>query len=587
MYHQPYSFHHFLTTNNLVDEIYDAMEKDDLSEIVMTAMKVLKTTNSLRPLNTIIKSAQMSEKYRNEGIKMYKNNDYKSIFLIYNQAILRAPKNSRELKLAISNRSALFYKLKVYKACLRDIDTCFEMGCPDDILIKLKKRRKDVKKLIAVEDFKQKYLHCCVDKFINCNIKRHPLVPCASTHVEFTGSDSPKIVAARDIKPGSVVSCEKAYICSTNYNYTLTACYYCQKYALNLIPCDNCCFAMFCDNICKDTCYHEYHKWECPIMEAVKLNCQSPTANLMFKVVLKMRSKCMSWKELIDASYSTGLDRMRTSSIGEIYNGNNLFSVLNVRNDKPFVYGILCNSSFICAGLLHYLEEIPLFYPRDSNEKQKAMQALGRIMLFLSIYQTPTPLFQHMTDPTTNESYSLCNVLNFGIFPFTGKLKKSCKPNLLVLNKNNELILIALRTIKSGEELTISFHQHLLNAPFTEHSRNVWNFLYGNVCDCSICNGHNILNAKGQLTAYQKKYYSDLNLNEIDKNLNSKQIYDAYNKLLKALDVLDDAPCSDEYKEIYKRFSKCTRRFETVKGQNCILDFNQMKILINEDETKC
>ncbi|CAH2093206.1 unnamed protein product [Euphydryas editha] len=571
MYHRPCVFYDFLSTNNLIDEIYDAMDKDDLSEILVTAMKILKTTNNHRPLNTIIKSAQISEGYRNEGNIMYKNNDYKA-FLIYNQAILTAPKNSRQLKLAISNRSALLYKLKAYKACLRDIDTCFEMGCPDDILIKLKKRRKDVKKLIAVEDFKQKYLHSCVDKFINCNIKRHPLVPCASTHVEFTGSDSPKIVAARDIKPGSVVSCEKAYISSTDYNYTLTACYYCQKHALHLIPCDNCCFAMFCDNICKDTCYHEYHKWECSIMEA-KFNCQNPMANLMLKIVLKIRSKCMSWKELIDASYSTGLDRMRTSSIGEIYNGNNLFSVLSVRNDKPFVYGILYNASFICAGLLLYLEEIPSFYPRDSNEKRKAMRALGRIMLFISIYQTPMPLFQHITNPITVETYALNNVVNFGIFPFTGKLKKSCKPNLLVLNKNNELISIALRTIKSGEELTTSFQQHLLDAPFISHDRNVYNFLYyGNVCDCSICKGHDISNAKGQLTTYQKKYYRDLNFSEIDKNLNPVHVCYAYNKLLEALDVLADVPYSDEYKEVYKRFRKCTRVFETVKGHNFIID---------------
>ncbi|CAH2093207.1 unnamed protein product [Euphydryas editha] len=573
MYHQPCYFHHFLSTNNHIDEIYDAMHKDDLSEIVITAMKVLKTTNNLPPLNNIEKSDQISEKHRNYGNILYKNNDYKLAFLVYNKAILTAPKNSRQLKLAISNRSALLYKLKAYKACLRDIDTCFEMGCPDDIIVKLKKRREDVISLIGNEDFKLECLHSCVEKFINFNIKRHPLVPCASTHVEFTGSASHKIVAARDIKPGSVVSCEEAYICSTDNNNTLTACYYCQKHALHLIPCENCCYAMFCDNICKDTCYHEYHKWECPIMEAIKFNCQSPMANLMIKVVLKMRSKCMSWKELIDASYSTGLDRMRTSSIGEIYNGNNLFSVLNVRNDKPFVYGALYNASFICAGLLHYLDEIPSFYPRDSNEKQKAMRALGRIMLFLSVYQTPTPLFQHITNPTTNETYSVCNVVNFGIFPLTGKLKKSCKPNLLVLNKNNELISIALRTIKSGEELTISFQQHFLDAPFISHDRNLYNFLYyGNVCDCFICKGHDISNAKEQLTTYQKKYYSDLNFSGIDKNLNQMHIYDVYNKLLETLDVLADVPYSDEYKEVYKRFRKCTKIFETIKGQNFMFE---------------
>ncbi|KOB52277.1 Uncharacterized protein OBRU01_22980, partial [Operophtera brumata] len=46
---------------------------------------------------------------------------------------------------------------------------------------------------------------------------------------------------------------------------------------------------------------------------------------------------------------------------------------------------------------------------------------------------------------------------NYGWFSMSSKLKHSCEPNLMVLGLNDSVGLVALRTIKKGEELTISF----------------------------------------------------------------------------------------------------------------------------------
>lgn len=46
---------------------------------------------------------------------------------------------------------------------------------------------------------------------------------------------------------------------------------------------------------------------------------------------------------------------------------------------------------------------------------------------------------------------------NYEWFSFTGKLKHCCDANLDVLGLNNKVALIALKSIKTGDELTISY----------------------------------------------------------------------------------------------------------------------------------
>ncbi len=62
------------------------------------------------------------------------------------QAVIAAPTDpdtgmSRELSLALANRSAVLFSLKAYHLALDDIKLAFEAGYPDDLRYKLLDRK--------------------------------------------------------------------------------------------------------------------------------------------------------------------------------------------------------------------------------------------------------------------------------------------------------------------------------------------------------------------------------------------------------------------------------------------------------------
>lgn len=454
MFSRPANFQDFLSRSNHTDEIYKALGKEDLSEIVIAALDVLRKTHQLPTRIPDIKNELISTEHRKKGNIALERGKYQIALMCYNQALLTAPKNSRAMILAISNRSALFLKLKAYKACLKDIDTCFSMDCPSEIIGKLTKRKRDASVLTKENEldviftaFARKHTECTPN---------NSEIPCATSDIKAVGSIIPKIVASNDIKIGTVICCERAYVSYTDPYNSLYSCHFCQKMTLNLIPCEGCSSALFCDEECKSKCFDEYHKYECTIMNLIKDISFGPMPNLMIKAALKMRAKCKSWRELIDASYNMGIERIKSSSIQEIFDVDSIFSVLNQMDDKPFIYGVKYDACFVCASFIHYLDEIPSFFPKDIDGKKQAMCALGRIMMFLSLYIVPWKVDQAVT----NLKIQHCDYHekpNVALFSFIGKLKNSCTPNVAAVYNNNKMSLIALESIKTGEELTISY----------------------------------------------------------------------------------------------------------------------------------
>lgn len=454
MFLKPAGFQNFLSKSNHIDEIYSALHDDDLGNVVTSALEVLKKTHQLPCLMKQCKDKKSSAEVRKKGNIAFKNGKFDVAYLCYNGALLLAPKDSKELQLAFSNRSAVFQEKEAYKACIKDIDLCFSMDCPSDIVDKLKKRRKEVEHLAA----KQEESTCFITAISTSHTKHafnNPDISCASSEIKATSSDIPTIVASNDIKIGSVLTTETAYVSYTDNEYSLLNCHYCQKRSLNLIPCEDCVWALFCDYECRNKCIKEYHKYECQILHVIREICHGPLPHLMVKAALKLRQNCKTWRELIQASYNMGLDRMISNSIKDVFDVESLFSILSQKDDKPFFYGVKYDASFVCAALLHYLNEIPSFFPKDIDEKKQAIHAFGRIMMFLSLHIVATKIYQPKCTRTSEYKYR--DKPNHGYFSLIGKLNNSCTPNTVALYNDNKISLIALQSIKSGEEITISF----------------------------------------------------------------------------------------------------------------------------------
>lgn len=265
-------------------------------------------------------------------------------------------------------------------------------------------------------------------------------------------SQKPKVVAAREIPVGTVLALETSFVSSGNICNILLQCHYCLKMSLNLMPCDGCNVA-FCDKKCREQSMREGHNVECKIMDLILS--EHSSRKLAVLNVLKMRQMCKSWDELITASLNLGDERMRNSSIADIF-GSNKFSILNSQDDKHFIYGAMYYNSLYFAYIIQALDTHTSFLPNSPEEKNAAIRAISRIMMHLSLYSTPVQLRQ-CTRVITQRQICFLEYLNSGIFPFISKLSHSCLPNAYVAAMGRTAALVTCMPIKKGAEITIPY----------------------------------------------------------------------------------------------------------------------------------
>lgn len=450
-------FGDYLIFSGLSDDVYSAMMNPDLSVVVMKVLEILQLNNSLPDVITKQrKCEERSTALRNEGNRTYIRNNFQSALICYNMALLFAPAGSRALKLAYSNRSALLYKAKAYEACLNDIDTCFELGCPLDIIEKLRIRKENAQSNVWTEKLAQTTAKTTFsEEYFQLN-RRNPQIPCASMDVGIIIDNGvPKVVVTTDIKVGAVLAVETAFVSKTDISNKRFACDYCHKMNLNLKPCKGCCSVLFCNEDCREKGMREYHSVECQIIEVLENLTRSTWLRLALNAVLKMKEMCKSWPELIAASHTMGSSRIKTSSVNEIYDSNHKFSLLNSKDDRHFLHGPMYNISIHCAFVIHYLEKVSGFYPQQPVERNEAKRAVGRLLMFLSLYAKNNLVVPSVTVKQQRRT-EFYDIPNFGWFSFVGKLKIACDANVLIVGLNKQIGLVAQQPIMRGMELIVS-----------------------------------------------------------------------------------------------------------------------------------
>lgn len=268
-------------------------------------------------------------------------------------------------------------------------------------------------------------------------------------------SQIPKIVAIRDVKVGKLIAVEQAFVTQLDRKLQYSACYYCHKINLNLIPCDNCCSVLFCNRTCMHKCVDDYHGIECQVIDEFDDVGPVSVSKLSINTALKFRNQFPTWELFNEATQSYGLLRLKASGINEIYDVNNIFSVLTFKDDIPFKYGNVYNASFCCATVIHYLGLVNSFFPSNEPEKAEAIRGFSRLLMYVSGSITHTDI-SSPTFSTVERSVDYCDVKNYGMFPFIGKLKGACIPNVLALGLNNEIALVTVQPLKPGDEITVA-----------------------------------------------------------------------------------------------------------------------------------
>ncbi|XP_038222280.1 SET and MYND domain-containing protein 4-like isoform X2 [Zerene cesonia] len=545
-----------------IERIYNAMASDDLADVVMTTLNILEESGGSIEHPSNGKLELESDGLRTIGNDFFNKGDYHASLQCYNKALCHAPKDGRAIKLAYSNRSALFLKTKCYIDCIKDIDRCFALGCPADIEKKLIKRKKEANYHVPSEFYKMK----CKDYF---KIKSpcDTILPSISSQIKIEINDEYelKLTAVEEIKSGMVLAHETAYVTSIHPEDIYSACYYCLKITPCLLPCDTCCYCMFCSETCKIKCFDEYHDIECKFIENFSFR---PVSLLIIKTILKLFKKVNSWPELIAASKLLGTERIKNSSLKELLNPDSLFSILSFPDNKPFVYGPMYNSCFECAEIINCLSEFPHFYPsKNTSEYIEAKRALARIMMHLHIFGMPSTVIQSVYVQNKNKLTLKASAAFYTCF---GKMKVSCNSNAEIHYLNNKAVLIAKHKINPGEEVIVSGLNGPQNSDQSQQGNRQKLFQAKKyVCSCPTCFG--TAERLTTLSDKQKQFYRQFNIIRLTNTCDHNRAPKFYDEAKKIMDVLNDVPFSDEYIETFNLFYKCLVILTNATTDNTII----------------
>lgn len=198
-------------------------------------------TKSNNPNAVAIKSDAISFAMREKGNEHFNHGRLNEAMHLYNDSLRFGENGSDSISFAYANRSACFFKMKMYNECIADIELARTNGrCPANLIRKLDQR--EAKCLENIENAVQPQRYGP-----NLDFEPNERFPCISNQLKIEKDDNgvPVMVATQDIGVGETIVGEEVFV---GYPYCRYGwrCNICQRYNVNLVPCEKCTVAMFC-----------------------------------------------------------------------------------------------------------------------------------------------------------------------------------------------------------------------------------------------------------------------------------------------------------------------------------------------------
>lgn len=387
-----------------------------------------------------------------KGVSLFKALDF------YNQSICFAEDNTDELSICYANRSAVYFECHLYEVCLENIELARMSGYPGRLMDKIKKRERECYALLADPE---KSSDRATEKELLFQLKlslpAHPDVPFIVEALELKHSHQfgRYVVTKTDVSPGEVLALEEPYINIILPHLRYQRCTHCMtENQLSLVPCKGCTSAMFCSLDCYEKAQSTYHRFECPIIDYL-----NGLFNKLHLIALRATIKAIT-------SFGS-IERLRTfiEECGD--SPVNAFTAASMRDlnyestDQRIFHQIysletnqdkrsksdLFQRAVIAAVLYHQLmRNTPMADLCKHEDDQNTVLDL----LFRFLQTSPTN-FHSLTlvEAGDNDDYTYGSAA----YPFCSLINHSCAPNILRVSFGQKMAVIALRCIKSGEQL--------------------------------------------------------------------------------------------------------------------------------------
>ncbi|XP_066953505.1 SET and MYND domain-containing protein 4-like isoform X2 [Macrobrachium rosenbergii] len=401
-----------------------------------------------------------------------------------------------------ANRSAVMLDLGEYEKCLEDIDLALEYGYPEELRPKLEGRRLKCKEAQRQEEASN-FRHGPRD-FLDVNLEKrllqdafkkvksaiaqkppvlkdpNPCIPALSSSVKVSHwpNKGRGLVATRDIKPGEVLSVERAFAVVLGQELLATNCSTCTHKCVNPLPCPGCSQVVFCSRSCQVKGLSEDHWLECKILSSVLVH-GLETSACSYKLLKtlnfsQMKSICDKLKrEKHSLPEQLGFDssgKYISSSFLPIYHLHQNLETLSFE-------GVIteCMNAF---RLVKLLELSKRFFVDESGKPVPATKED-----FLDTCKMLVNNYAKFIQNSFGSPRLEVRVLS----PAKGLINHACSPVMSLQLVGRESFSFALKPIAAGEELTISYIPDFFSIhPRHQRQRNLVSDM-GIVCNCQAC----------------------------------------------------------------------------------------------------
>ncbi|KXJ77847.1 hypothetical protein RP20_CCG006249 [Aedes albopictus] len=232
------------------------------------------------PAVRLLKDDQKARKLREQANEFYRKNptgDMYRVLRMYNEAICWAREGGEEAGMGFGNRSAIYFKMGKYERCLANVELAKANGYPEGKMEKLEERKR--KCLEALDGKKEEVAGGKAEaEDVMGNLQLIDTKECGRS-----------LTSKKDLGVGDIAVMEHPSLVVVEPEAIYRRCNHCGSMnELDLIACRSCVSAMYCSEECREDAYNRYHKYECAVIEDLKILFRGPKPTRMFLLTLRL-----------------------------------------------------------------------------------------------------------------------------------------------------------------------------------------------------------------------------------------------------------------------------------------------------------
>ncbi|XP_055694884.1 SET and MYND domain-containing protein 4-like [Lutzomyia longipalpis] len=426
---------------------------------------------------------------RQEGNKFFKNAKYVEAVVAYNRSACYAVSNEY-ISIAIGNRSAAFFEMKMYQECIESIRLAREFGYPERLKGKLIVREASCNEELRK---RPKIREIFVPEIMVPVKEEIPFVARSLVLRENMGFGR-HVVTEEDIPAGTFIAIEEPYCKTLIDKDRYKRCATCFELVPDiLIPCEKCPHTMFCSQSCKDRAFEEFHAVECPISGTL-FRVFTHVHLLVFRTVIRaflafsdvetmaQRLVEIEKEQKNFFSFDWTKDLTPEERYTPIHN-----MITNGSERADFEMFILC---FHASLMFYLLKEYCTVFSQRFLTTRKGEDLLKNL-LYHHLRISSNAYYQYTVENFVNrESGSVYFYHEYAMAygGFYSLLNHSCCPNVLRVSIRSATGIITVKNIKAGEQIFTCYEpcHHAVEDDISARRIKLLE-KYNFICRCPLC----------------------------------------------------------------------------------------------------